>query len=251
MTLVEVVIALGVFGITFLGVTMCLSAALKLTNRNMLRDRELNTQQKVIEEHQVHGVALSSGHTINGDKIIFGTGTGAFNMATGKGYLDNVTMYHAIKTADHGEDYNFELKGISSTRNPLGNAAGDYDRTAGKYCLHVINNSTKSVDVTFTLNSGYFYEGNFTQGYKHNSSVYGRTIPAKDADAVDAAALPAELQVGYYSNPGGTPDDVTVSWIREDGATGSQSINTSGLSAQGAYELTINDTGVSVAYKTP
>ncbi len=250
MTLVEVVISLAMFASMFLGATMCFAAALKLTNRNMLRDKELNVQQKVIEEHQVQGVALVSGHSLGSDNITFGT-SGAFNMATGTGTLDNVTQFHAIKTADHGDDYNFEIKGLASSRNPLGNAAGDYDKAGGKYCLHVINDTTQNIDVIISMTSGYIYEGNFSQGYKNSSSLYSRTVPGKGAGAVDAGALPAELQVGYY-NPGTIGSgDLVISWTLANGVTGQETVNGGNLSANGRINIKISDSGKSIVYDTP
>lgn len=239
MTLVEVVVAMGVFSITFLGVTMCLAAALKLNNRAMLRDDELSAQQKVIEEHQAQGVALMDGHTINSDSIKFGTG-GTFNMNTGLGKVDNVTQYHAIKTAGHGNDYNFELNGLSSPNNPLGNEPGDYDKTAGKYCIHVINDSSTNIDVKITIAGGTIYQGSYDKGYRNNASVYARTLPAKDASAAVSTVLPKELYVGYYNNGTISNGDVVVS-ITRNGSTASVPVSATSLSSQGAINLTVTD----------
>lgn len=246
MTLVEVVIALGVFGATTLGVAMCLSAALRLNNRNMLRDRELNSQQKVIEEHTNTGVALVSGHSLGGDNIVFGA-PGAFSTATGTGTQSGITLYHAVKTAEHGNDYNFEIKGMSSPRNSLGNADGDYDKTANKYCIHVVNNTTENVDVYVEIKSGLIYEGSYNNGYRHSSATYARTLPSKDAAGVEGVtpgtvAVPSELLLGYYNDGAMSNGDITLSWYL-GGVKRSYDINASNFKTGGGVILTINSSG--------
>ncbi|MBR1724751.1 MAG: prepilin-type N-terminal cleavage/methylation domain-containing protein, partial [Ruminococcus sp.] len=205
MSLVEVVVSLAIFGFTTLCITMSLSAALRLNNRNMLRDRELNVQQKVIEEHTNKGIALMSGHSLASDVMVFGS-AGTFTKDNGTGTQTGLTFYHAVKTSEHGEDYNFEIKGISSPRNTLGNADGDYDKANNKYCIHVVNNTTKNADV-YVQNSNaaaVMYEGSYNNGYRHSAESYGRTLTAKDAEGVEdesgAQAVPSELFLGYYSN---------------------------------------------------
>lgn len=245
MTLVEVVISCAVFSVAFLGVTMCFSAALKLNNRNMLRDRELNVQQKVIEEHTNNGVALMSGHSLGGDDIVFGS-SGSWNKATGIGKQSGVTLYHAVKTSEHGEDYNFEIKGMSSNRNSLGNADGDFDKTANKYCVHVVNNSTKNIDVYVEIANGTMYEGSWNNGYKHSSSTYARTLPSRDAAGVEdetgAVAVPSELLLGYFNDGSMSDGDIVISWDM-NGVKRSRSVSAGSFKSNGGIKLTIGDSG--------
>lgn len=49
MTLVEVVLAIAMFSVMTLAVTYAFSAAMQFNKRNMLRDKELNTQQAALE----------------------------------------------------------------------------------------------------------------------------------------------------------------------------------------------------------
>lgn len=248
MTLVEVVIALGVFSFTFLGVTMCLSAALKLNNRNMLRDRELNTQQKVIEEHKVDGVALLStaqgGLGLDGNSIVFGSSAIPLEdaqLANGFGTLGGVTLYHAVKTAAQGNTYNFEIKGLTST--PLGNSALEPASPAnGIYRLHVVNNCDKNVDVEIHINSGEIFEGSRSSGYVNSSSIYARTLPASTAGGVVAGFMPSELLIGYATTPGATPSDITITCYVDGGSSFTKTVSSAMLSG-GAAHLEINSSG--------
>ena len=245
MTLVEVVISLGVFGFTTLGIAMCLSAALRLNNRNMLRDRELNVQQKVIEEHTNKGIALKSGHSLGSDVIVFGS-AGTFTAATGTGTQSGVTLYHAVKTSEHGNDYNFEIKGMSSPRNALGNSDGDYDKTLNKYCIHVVNNSLKNIDVHVYIQSGTLYEGNYTNGYRHATGNYARTLTARDADGVEDetgnVAVPSELLLGYYNDGAMADGDIRIEWDM-NGVKRDVSIPAGNFKTGGGLILTVNDSG--------
>lgn len=241
MTLVEVVVAMGVFSFTFLGVTMCLAAALKFNNRNMLRDTELNTQQKVIEEHQASGVALHSGHALNGDTMVFGS-SGTFNMDTGTGTVGDITQYHAIKTAAHGDDYNFEINGIASKTNPLGNATGDFDAAVGKFCLKVVNSYSGSCDVTVTINNGTIYEGNYTTGYRNAAPKYSRTVPGKDAEAAIVGAMPNEMQIGYFNDTAFASGDLEIT-VKTDSGSRTFTPNHGQMKLFGGFKVTVGATG--------
>lgn len=241
MTLVEVVVSMAIFSFTFLGVTMCLAASLKLNNRNMLRDAELNTQQKVIEERQAVGVALQSGHALEGDTMVFGT-SGSFNMDTGRGVVDKITQYHAIKTGSHGNDYNFEINGIASNKNPLGNAAGDFDKVAGKFCLKVINSYSGSCDVTVSISNGTIYEGNYNTGYRNAAPKYSRTIPGKDAETTVLGAMPNVLQIGYFNDVGFAADELQIT-VQTDKFTRTYSPDYSKMKLFGGFKIEIGATG--------
>lgn len=249
MTLVEVVIALGVFSFTFLGVTMCLAAALKLNNRNMLRDRELNVQQKAIEEHKAEGVALLStgqgGLGLGGNKIVFGNTAAALEngqLSAGVGTLGSVTLFHAVKTAAQGNTYNFEIKGISSPRNTLGNSTLEaIDKSAGIYHLHVISNYTGSVDVIININGGEIFEGSHSNGYVNTSSIYARTLAPAGSGGAVAGAMPSELLVGYANS--GTVNDIKITCNADNGTSFTQTINAGWLTGPKGAAYVVIDSG--------
>ena len=247
MTLVEVVIALGVFSFTFLGVTMCLSAALKLNNRNMLRDRELNAQQKVIEERKVDGVAYLSGST---DKIVFGNSAIALSgnqLANGVGTRDSITYYHAVKSAAQGNTYNFEIKSLTST--PLGNATLEAaDANAGIYHLHVTNHYAGNVDVVVETSGGQFFSGSIANGYKNSSTIFSRTLTPAGVTGVPGG-LPSELLLGYYNPPvppatvAPVPGTVKITVTPEGGSSVVKTIDGTTFKLTGKVLIDVNSSG--------
>ena len=183
MTLVEVVVAIAMFSVLTLAVTSAFSAAMKFNSRNMRRDRELATQQGALERGSAAGVALNDGSTVGGSKIVYSDGTGG---AFGTLEVSDVTQYKAIKTAENGNDYNFELHTASAT--PFGSVPTKVDKDNGYYGIEVENTTSNRYDVVIVANGGRFYEGNYDRyietdgGYAHPSLTYSRSLEGVGVD---------------------------------------------------------------------
>ena len=183
MTLVEVVIAIAMFSVLTLAVTYAFSAALKLNARNMRRDKELATQQGALERASAAGVTLNDGNTVKGSKIVYSDGSGG---TFGTLEVDDVTQYKAIKTAENGNDFNFELHTASAT--PFGSVPTKIDKDNGYYGIEVENTTSNRYDVIIKANGGRFYEGNYDRymetdgGYTHPGLTYARSLEAKGFD---------------------------------------------------------------------
>lgn len=237
MTLVEVVVAIAIFSVLTLAVTYAFSAALKFNARNMRRDRELATQQGALERGSAAGVTLNDGNTVKGSKIVYSDGTGG---SFGTLEVDDVTQYKAIKTAENGGDFNFELHTASAT--PFGSVPTKIDPGNGYYGIEVENTTSNRYDVIIQASGGRFYEGNYDRfvetdgGYTHPGLTYARSLEAKGVDnniydydpTGKTEAEKAELQnikdnsvphsfiVGFYYDPlESTPFSVDV-YIRSE-----------------------------------
>lgn len=220
MTLVEVVIAIAMFSVMTLAVTYAFSAAMKLNSRNMRRDKELNNQQGALERGSAAGVTLNDGNTFKGSKIEYSGG--GFSGVT----VNGVTQYKAIKSAENGNTYNFELHTASAT--PIGSVPTKVDKNNGYYGIQVTNETSERYDVVLVANCGRFYEGNYDRyvetdgGYAHPSLTYSRSLEAQGIDnsiydydptgksAAEIANLqkikdnsvPHAFMMGFYNDPG-------------------------------------------------
>lgn len=237
MTLVEVVIAIAMFSVMTLGVTYAFSSALKFNSRNMRRDKELNVQQGAIERGSAAGITLNDGNTVKGAKIVYSGG--GFSGVT----INGVTQYKAIKTAENGSDYNFELHTASAT--PIGSVPTRVDKDNGYYGIQITNETSNKYDVILVATSGKFYEGNFDVdhdtdgGYAHPSLTYTRSLQAKGIDnniydydpTGKTAAEVAELEniknnsvshsfmVGFYYDPSVTDPYTIDVYVRAESGT--------------------------------
>lgn len=252
MTLVEVIVAMAFFATSTLGVCMAFSAALKYSARNMRRDKELTLQQTALEKNTTAGVMLNDGTTLDSMELVFKNGS---NITT----VTGLTEYKAIKTSNDGNDFNFEMKSLSST--PLGSLETTADKSAGKYRIYFINESSDTVDVTITVDSGYIYEGLYTgttpTGYKHASPVYKRSLAAKDTDALNnpstTEALPDRFLIGYFNSAiAGEASDVIHIEVKSGSSTYKYDVVNSSLNANGQVNLTMSTDGkLTKAYSAP
>lgn len=252
MTLVEVIVAMAFFATTTLGVCMAFSAALKYSARNMRRDKELTLQQTALEKNTTAGVMLNDGTTLDSMELVFKHGSETTTVS-------GLTEYKAIKTSNDGNDFNFEMKSLSST--PLGSLETTADKSAGKYRIYFINESLNTVDVTITIDSGYIYEGLYTgttpTGYKHASPVYKRSLAAKDADALNnpatTEALPDRFIIGYFNSSLDTETSNVIHLeIKSGSSTYNYDVENSSLSSIGQINLTMSaDGALTKAYSTP
>lgn len=185
MTLVEVVIAMAIFSVFTLMITMAFSAAMQYNARNNKRDDELSRQQASLEKSGGAGVMLNNGASLDDSVLIFGgNNVDTFNLDTGTGFVPKVTQYKAVKSDRNGNDINFELHTISS--NYLTSAL-KLDPSNGYYNIIVQNDTENQVDVYITRTAGEFYGGMYDRenrdatGYVHTSEVYGRTLAPRGA----------------------------------------------------------------------
>ena len=204
MTLVEVVVAMAMFSVTTLSVTMALAAVVKYNARNIRRDSELTVQQTAIEQGTVAGVkAISSAYA--GDTIKFTSDK--VNVT-----VDGITEYEALKTAHNSDEFNFQVKTFSST--VLGSRTVVFAEE-DEFKLEVVNLSSNDYSVTLTANSGEIYEGNYdttTAGASFICTVEGYTTTSGDVkvekdDGTTASTAPSGFEVGYKAP---TQDDGTI-----------------------------------------
>ncbi len=169
MTLVEVVVALAVFATMTLAITMAFSAAIKYNTRNIRRDYELTLQQEAVERASAAGVEVYNG-AYGSHKAVFTKPDGGTLFE-----LSNITEYNAVKSAQNGSDFNFELKTFSSV--PLGATDCTFDKDKQQYKISIVNESASSVDITIKTTGGAIYEGDINNNpYKHSSNLYRHSI---------------------------------------------------------------------------
>lgn len=228
MTLVEVVLAIAMFSVMTLAVTYAFSAAMQFNKRNMLRDKELNTQQAALERGSAAGIALNDGNSFKTAKIQYSGGGFTTKEVSG------ITQYKAIKTAGNGNTYNFELHTASAT--PFGGVPTKVDKDNGYFGIQITNETSERWDVILVADSGKYYEGNYDNGvytdnnYVHPSLTYSRSLEAKgidnsiydydptgktpeeiaDLQAIKDNSVPHSFMVGYFNDGASFSIDVYV-----------------------------------------
>lgn len=183
MTLVEVVVAMAVFGAMTLAIAMGLSAAVKYNARNLRRDNELTKHQTAIEGGTAKGTAVYNG-------ITDGTLTYSYTTAAGSGskVINGLSEFKALKTKGNSGDYNFEIKTFSSTT--VDSSKTVVDPSKGSYRVTFENQSDCEIKVEVMINevhptasedaAGQIYEGDM-KTFVLSSDLYERTVPAVGA----------------------------------------------------------------------
>lgn len=253
MTLVEVVIAMAYFSTATLGVCMALSAALRYTARNMRRDSELGTQQTAVERSTNNGVALNDGAVEDGNSL-------TFSVSTGTRTQSGITEYKALRTLANVDDFNFQVKGFSST--PLGNATLSIDKDNNEYEVLFTNTSntdvTLSLDVSGATSTAYFFEGsNSAEGYKHPSSVYSRNVSKEGGDVTGLyttgeTLMDSEVLVGLYIEDLATAPSNAVIITVKDANTGAV-LKSMNVGVVGTYVASSSSTNkqIKITYGPP
>lgn len=204
MTLVEVIVAMAVFGAMTLAITMGLAAAVQYNVRNLRRDAELSAQQTSIEDGSATGTAvLDAGASFTFNQV---GGTETFTVSG--------TEYEALKTATNAEDYNFTVKTFSSSAS-IDSGKTVVNPATGSYRLTFINESECELDVKIQINTEYDTFGNASifegdmKAFVLSSDLYERTIPAAGIDedvyyTTDTTqAAPTGFEVGFkYGDEG-------------------------------------------------
>ena len=248
MTLVEVVIAMAIFSVQTLAICMAFAAIMKYNARNQLRDKELSHQQASVERKAAAGVALVSRTSFEGGELVFK------NNSTVIKTVPNITEYKALKTAYKGNDYNFEIKSLSSTGlEPMPLIS---DKEKNRYKINIVNESGVSADVQLECVSGMIYEGDLDGVcYKHSSPIYMRTLDPLSQAASDAGetAVPSQMIVGF-ANPDLSDLSASQMTIRitGDGILYSTALMSAEISAapNGSAEIVINpDKSVTLSYQ--
>lgn len=199
MTLVEVVIAMAIFSVSVLGITMAFAAAFKYNARNMRRDYELNLQQTSIEKTNAAGMQVYNS-SYKAKTILYVDKTSGSTLKS----VPSVTEYNAVKSAQNGSDFNFELKTLSS--KALGSSKVTPDPTSNQYKISFENLSVDPADVRIITTSGTIYEGDVSTGYRHSSSLYRRTLSGIGSGDLDVEAedmsksSPSGFEIGYEND---------------------------------------------------
>ncbi len=255
MTLVEVIVAMAVFSAMTLGITMALAAAVKYNSRNIRRDNELNVQQTAIETATTAGVkAVSSAYA--SDEIKFTAVSNGSLILT----VDGLTEYSALKSAYNSDDFNFQVKTISSTA--LGTQRVVFVED-DEYKIEITNLSSEDIMVTLTAENGEIYEGD--HDYDSAGLSYYHTIPgyttttgevivedSLTGDVVNTA--PSGLEVGYENaeleqNLNDNDPTITIKIQKSDGTyllgTDSSAVDLGGYltSTNGICSITVDATG--------
>lgn len=218
MTLVEVVVAMSIFSVMTLGITMAFAACMKQNAKNVRRDYELNTQQTALEKGTEGGVQVYKDTFANRQTLRFtavgGTldGTAAedvFGFASTP--YENMVHYNAKNTAFNKEDINFQLKTFSSSN--LGSNATVSNVSERQYVLRFNNlSTTDDIDIRIQMNPGTeAYTGDYSSdGYVIRTPLYSIALPAYNdsasfevdeidpttGDVAQVAAIPSSMIVG-------------------------------------------------------
>lgn len=241
MTLVEVVIAMAIFSVMTLGITMAFAAAIKFNARNMRRDYELNVQQEAIQKATAAGVEIY-GASFKSRTIQY---VDAHTNALVKD-IPQVTEYNAVKSAQNGSDFNFEMKTFSSVE--LGSTKVAFDPLNQQYKITVSNLSSDPVDVRFETTSGTIYEGDPTSGYRHCSTIYKRSVAplgGSDINTDDGVSNPSGFEIGYENDLTKESSSMTVRFYQNGSCIAVYVVDNFTLlnSLSGTIEFKINATG--------
>lgn len=189
MTLLEVVVAMSVFSLMTLGITMAFAACIKYNARNVRRDFELNTQQTALEKGNEGGVLVYN-DTFNNRQTIEFTSPGGSSVQTDLGWsvatgvYEGLTQYRAQQTAFNQNDINFDLKTFSSANLGSSRTVGNPDEDL--YVLKFNNLNSNDIDVRIEMNPGTIaYLGNYhNDGYTNNSPMYTVSLPGYNPENV-------------------------------------------------------------------
>lgn len=191
MTLVEVVVAMSVFSLMTLGITMAFAACIKYNARNVRRDFELNTQQTALEKGNEGGVLVYNDTFNNRQTIQFTNRNNGASVqsdllwpAASSTVYDGLTQYSAQRTAFNQNDINFELKTFSSAN--LGSSRTVADPDHDLYVFKFNNKNADDIDIRIEMNPGTCaYIGNYYRdGYTNNSPMYTVSLPGYDPNDV-------------------------------------------------------------------
>lgn len=209
MTLVEVVVAMAVFAVMTLGITMTFAAVVKYNARNMRRDYELNRQQTAIEKNTIDDMKIFK-NSFKGRSLQYVAPDG-----TVLGSIDEVTEYNAVKSQQNASDINFEVKTFSSV--PLGSQPVSFNKDDYKFKLSFTNMSQSTVDVRIETTEGTIYEGDADTGYRHSSPLYKRVMSPASYDDTGSMQAPSGFEIGFdnpaadYSNINYTSSSLRLS----------------------------------------
>lgn len=206
MTLVEVVVAMSIFSIMTLGITMAFAACIKYNARNVRRDFELNTQQTALEKGneggvQVYNDTFNNKQTLEFKRIDAGGAAGAtvqsdmnWTAAGSSSVYSGLVEYNAQKTALNENDINFRLKTFSSQN--LGSSRTVADPNNDMYVIKLNNLNPNDIDVRIEMNNGTCaYVGNFNStGYVNRAPMYSVSLSGYDPTAT--------LPVNEYDDDG-------------------------------------------------
>lgn len=209
MTLVEVVVAMAVFAVMTLGITMTFAAVVKYNARNMRRDYELNRQQTAIEKNTIEDMKIYK-NSFKGRSIQYVAPSGAV-----LGTVADVTEYNAVKSQQNASDINFEVKTFSSV--PLGSTPVSFNKDDYKFKLAFTNMSEQTVDIRIETTEGTIYEGDSATGYRHSSPLYKRVMQPASYDDHGVMQAPSGFEIGFdnpaadYSNINYTSSSLRLS----------------------------------------
>ena len=273
MTLVEVIVAMAIFGVMMTAVTMAFAAAVRFNSRNQRRDQELNLQQTALERNNATGVQVNNGSFKNRE-IVYYQGTHNDNVAKTYSFTNatdptvvsalksvtadafgGVTEYKAIKSSYNGNLFNFELKEYSGT--PYGGSELVHNKDNGEYKISCVNRSDKQVEVRITKNIGFIYLGDYTNGYKHASPLYIASLAPYVDDPAEIASyeslygagagstVPSSADIGFQTEflKASSPDFTTLDTYLTDNGTANQILDIS-VYVNGAldYHFIVDDT---------
>ena len=196
MTLVEVIVAMTIFALASACIMSVVGAAMKMSNRSRRRDLETAQQANAVGKKSDQETAVIGSEK---DYTITFTPVGGGSIKT----VNDISLY-AADAAQFGADFGFQIKTFTSgTINSISTVNSKDD----EYKLNIENNSSENITAYVEITDGYIYEGSTTDGYKHSSKSYVRTVQAnKSAD------------FGYYNslfNAGA----ITIRFVTDSGTT--------------------------------
>ena len=224
MTLVEVIVAMTIFAISFAAVLTILSGAFQQTVRNRKRDIESGDQ------------AAAIGKKSDQDLTQVGSSTFQINYSGG-GYNASrpVTLFQANQQT-FNQDFGFQYK---TFQNATLEGLDTSNNNADEYKFVVINPSTSTDTITIrvTIATGTIYEGNYdSYGYIHPSKVYTRTVePGKS------------INFGY-KNDAYSSTDLDLKIIHGTSETAATINPNSFISGKREVDITYLGTGVNTVY---
>lgn len=161
MTLVEVIVAMTIFVLSFGAVLTILSGAFHQTNRNRRRDIESGEQAAAVGKKSTQDLTQFGHNTFN---ITF---SGPYNASS------VVNLFEANQRT-FNQDFGFQYK---TFQNGALDGLDTVNPNSDEYVFTIDNVSNKEITVKVDISNGTIFEGSSgSYGYIHPSRIYTRTI---------------------------------------------------------------------------
>lgn len=199
MTLVEVIVSMTIFALAAACIMSVIGGAMKISNRSRKRDLETAQQANAVEKKSDTELTKTG----DGYEIVFVPTGGVSKTVSG---IDT----YAADAAQFGADFGFQIKTFNSGGlNSLSTSDPVLSVDSNEFKLTFINKSAENVTAYVTIEDGFIYEGNSSNGYIHTSKSYVRTAEKYNASGVTNSTI----DFGYYNLDSFNNGDVKIRFV--------------------------------------